>query len=157
MESDMGTAVVFHWLSKVRPQRESLSQAKVPGQTHTSRLWSGTQTWTNHRDSHWPVLAHACSVASVVSNSSPPYVDCSPPGSSVHGILQARILAWIAMPSSKGIFPTQGLNLCLLRLLHWQAGSLPLAPPGKPPTCSQTTWAEREKGWFLKGRVRCYG
>ena len=30
------------------------------------------------------------------------------------------------------IFPTQGLNLCPLRLLHWQAGSLPLAPPGKP-------------------------
>ena len=35
----------------------------------------------------------------------------------------------------QGIFPTQGLNLrllCLLRLLNWQAGSLPLAPPGKP-------------------------
>ena len=32
----------------------------------------------------------------------------------------------------KRIFPTQGLNLCLLCLLHWQAGSLPLAPPRKP-------------------------
>ena len=29
----------------------------------------------------------------------------------------------------QGIFPTQGSNSCLL---HWQAGSLPLAPPGKP-------------------------
>ena len=29
-------------------------------------------------------------------------MDCSPPGSSVHGILQARILEWIAMPSSRG-------------------------------------------------------
>ena len=28
--------------------------------------------------------------------------DCSPPGSSVHGILQARILEWVAMPSSRG-------------------------------------------------------
>ena len=27
---------------------------------------------------------------------------CSPPGSSVHGILQERILEWVAMPSSKG-------------------------------------------------------
>ena len=27
---------------------------------------------------------------------------CSPPGSSVHGILQARILEWVAMPSSRG-------------------------------------------------------
>ena len=29
-------------------------------------------------------------------------MDCSPPGSSVHGILQARILEWVAMPSSTG-------------------------------------------------------
>ena len=28
--------------------------------------------------------------------------DCSPPGSSVHGILQARILEWVAIPSSRG-------------------------------------------------------
>ena len=32
----------------------------------------------------------------------------------------------------QGIFLTQGLNLGLLCLLHWQAGSLPLEPPGKP-------------------------
>ena len=29
-------------------------------------------------------------------------VDYSPPGSSVHGILQARILEWVAVPSSRG-------------------------------------------------------
>ena len=29
-------------------------------------------------------------------------MNCSPPGSSVHGILQARILEWVAMPSSRG-------------------------------------------------------
>ena len=29
-------------------------------------------------------------------------MDCSPPGSSVHGILQARILEWVFMPSSRG-------------------------------------------------------
>ena len=29
-------------------------------------------------------------------------VNHSPPGSSVHGILQARILEWVAMPSSRG-------------------------------------------------------
>ena len=32
----------------------------------------------------------------------------------------------------QGIFPTQGSNPRLLTLLHWQMGSLPLAPPGKP-------------------------
>ena len=30
----------------------------------------------------------------------------------------------------QGIFPTQGLNLCLLSLLHWQVGSLPLSHQG---------------------------
>ena len=29
-------------------------------------------------------------------------IDCGPPGSSIHGILQARILEWIAVPSSRG-------------------------------------------------------
>ena len=37
-------------------------------------------------------------------------VDCSPPGSSVHGILQARILEWVAISFSRGVFPTQGPN-----------------------------------------------
>ena len=32
----------------------------------------------------------------------------------------------------QGTFPTQGLNLHLSHLLHWQVGSLPLVPPGKP-------------------------
>ena len=51
-------------------------------------------------------------------------MDCSLPGSSVHGILQARILECIAVPSSRGIFLTQGSNPCLLPLLNWQTGSL---------------------------------
>ena len=29
-------------------------------------------------------------------------MDCSPPGSSVHGILQARIVEWVAIPFSRG-------------------------------------------------------
>ena len=36
----------------------------------------------------------------------------------------------------RGIFTTQGSNLRLLRVLHWQVGSLPLAPPGKPKDAS---------------------
>ena len=45
-------------------------------------------------------------------------LDCSPPGFSVHGIIQARILECVAVPSSMGIFPTQGPNPHLLHLLH---------------------------------------
>ena len=57
-------------------------------------------------------------------------MDCSPPGSPVHGISQARILKRVAISFSRGIFPTQGLNPGLLVL---QADSLPYEPPGKPP------------------------
>ena len=62
-------------------------------------------------------------------------MDSGRPGSSVHEILQARILEWVAI--LQGIFLAQGSNSCLLWLLHWQAGSLPLAPPGKPPSFLQ--------------------
>ena len=59
-------------------------------------------------------------------------MDHSLPGSSVHRILQAQILEWVAMVSSKG--PSQGIltGIKLLRLLHWQAGSLPPESLGKP-------------------------
>ena len=43
-------------------------------------------------------------------------MDCSPPGSSVHGILQARRLEWICHFLFQGIFPTQGSNRHLLPL-----------------------------------------
>ena len=47
------------------------------------------------------VMCCAALSRSVVSDSWQP-LDCSPPGSSVHGILQARILEWVARPSSRG-------------------------------------------------------
>ena len=48
-------------------------------------------------------------------------IDCSPPGFSVHGILQARKLEWVATLIQgilKRIFLTQGSNPHLLWLLH---------------------------------------
>ena len=66
------------------------------------------------------------------------------PGSSVHGILQARILECVAIPSS-GDLPDPGIKPTSLRLLHWQEGSLPLVPPGKPEWTTddaKPTWGE---------------
>ena len=57
-------------------------------------------------------------------------MDCSPPRSSAHGILRARILEFPAL--LQGIFLIQGQNTHFFCLLHWQVGSLPLGPPGKP-------------------------
>ena len=45
-------------------------------------------------------------------------MDCSPPGSSVYGILQARILEWVVIPFSRGMFLSQGLNTSLLHELQ---------------------------------------
>ena len=57
-------------------------------------------------------------------------MDCSPPSSSVHGIFQARILEWVAISYSRGIFLNQGPKSRLLGLLHWQVDSLPLSHLG---------------------------
>ena len=48
-------------------------------------------------------------------------IDWSLPGSSVHGILQARIWSESPCPPPRDL-PTKGSNPCLLSLLHWQAG-----------------------------------
>ena len=59
-----------------------------------------------------------------------------------HGLSPTRLLCACDSPGKntgvgchavlQGIFLTQGLNPHRLCLLQWQAGSLPLAPPGKP-------------------------
>ena len=56
-------------------------------------------------------------------------MDYSLPDFPVHGILQARILERVTMPSSRESFPPRNPT-CIQ--LHWQAVSLSLAPHGKP-------------------------
>ena len=58
-----------------------------------------------------------------------PYGLYSLPDLSLHGILQARILEWVAMPISVDL-PSNGMNPRLLCLLRWQPGSFPLVPSG---------------------------
>ena len=59
-------------------------------------------------------------------------MDSRPPGSSVHRILQARIMEWVAILSSRGSSWPRDRDPHLLCLLHWEVGSLPLVPPRKP-------------------------
>ena len=59
-------------------------------------------------------------------------MDYSPPSSSVHGDSPGKNNGVDFQILLQGIFPTQELNLRLLHLLHLQAGSLLLVPPGKP-------------------------
>ena len=104
---------------------------KCPSHTQSISQWgplSFDQILVLLQPSSW----HVCVLShfSCVQLCNP--IDCSPPGSSVHRILQARTLEWVTISSSRGIFPTQGSNPSLSHLLHWQADSLSLVPPGKP-------------------------
>ena len=56
---------------------------------------------------HWLKVLHAKSLQLCSTHCNP--MDCSLPDSSVHGILQARMLEWVAISSPK-IFPIQRLN-----------------------------------------------
>ena len=64
-------------------------------------------------------------------------LDCSPPGSSVHGIIQVRILEWVAMPSSRKSSPPRDHTPRSLRSA--MAGGFFTTSPdeGKPSICSE--------------------
>ena len=69
-------------------------------------------------------------------------MDHVPPGSSVSGILQARLLEWVAMPFSRG--SSQLRDQTHISCTGKQVGSLPLAPRGKLvdwPQCINTSVA----------------
>ena len=66
-------------------------------------------------------------------------MDCSLPGSSVHGISQARIQEWVVISFSKGYFwPKDWTDVLIICLLHcrqslaWQVDSSLTEPPEKP-------------------------
>ena len=87
-------------------------------------------------------------------------VVCSPSGSSVHGISQARILESVVIPFSKGIVPAQASNLGLLCCRQSAAiacglhvDSLLTEPPGKMQ--SKISWLS--SGWDFAFQCRGVG
>ena len=59
-------------------------------------------------------------------------VDCSPQGFSVHGVLQARMLEWVAIPFSRGSFPSRDRTQvsCIGRWILYH-----LSHQGSPQSC----------------------
>ena len=70
-------------------------------------------------------------------------MDCSPPGSSVHGSLQARILVWVAMPSSRG--SSQPRNRTQVSCVSCTAGGFFTAEP-LTSLCSVVNEHSTERG-----------
>ena len=91
------------WLSKVR--RTNLQCFPF--------LWYNSSRWW------WCLVAQLCPILCGPHNP----MDCSPPGSSVHGILQARILEWVATCFSRESSQSRGQThvSCIGRwvLYHW--------------------------------------
>ena len=93
-------------------------------------------------------------------------MDCSPPGSSVCGISQARILDGVGCCFLlQGILLTQGLNP---HLLHLQADTLPLSHQGRPLlllVARLESWISQKEDWLsvvlagdsTKGRRDSFG
>ena len=108
----VGSDLTSHWQSK---QASSWN----PEQTGYKSLFPLTVN-----------LGYGVRCGGFVSSSCPTLcdpVDCSPPGSFVHGILQARILVWVAISFSRGSSQPY--------LLYWQANSLPLSHQGSTICC----------------------
>ena len=87
-------------------------------------------------------------------------VNCSLPGFSVCGIFQARILEWVAMSFSRGIFPTQGSNLGLRRCrwilyqLSYQGSPLETTVAGK---CCLGTFPLSHQAAHQRSELNCQG
>ena len=78
-------------------------------------------------------------------------MDCSLPGFPVHGILQATVLEWIDMPSSKeSSWPRDQTHISYVSCICRQV-LLPLAPAGKP--LGQARVLDKEREQFIWNRT----
>ena len=110
-----------------RPKQAFLQRRNTDGQKAHEKMLNITHYQRNANPNYSEVSFHSYQNVCIHSKSlqwcltlcDP--MDCSLPDSSVHGILQTRILEWVAMPSSRGSSPALA------------GGSLPWVPPRGPP------------------------
>ena len=111
-----------------------LSLYESTTQERASRLWEPLE-FTNFWEAQGQYV-HAKSLQSCLTLCSP--VDCSPPGSFVHGILQARILEWVTMPSSGGSSQTRDqTQVSYISCIGWQVFFYYLRHLGSPQAVKQ--------------------
>ena len=135
---------------------QCLSDSEISTVKHNTRTWRGkwtmkhnTITWRGKWPQGWNSLKYfkirdmekrrswLCSKVQACVLSCFSHVSLQS-----YGLQAARLLCPRDSPGKntgvgchaifQGILPTQGWNPSLLHLLHWQMGSLPVGPPGKP-------------------------
>ena len=94
-----------------RKKIKKLASTKIVQQAHIYMFIKITLNPTHEKENDtYSIPMHAESLQSCPTLCDP--MDCSPPGSSVHGILQASILEWIAILYSRGS-PEPGIEISL--------------------------------------------
>ena len=113
------TGVGCHFLlqcRKVKSQRKSLSRVQLLVTSWTA-AYQAPPSMGFSRQAYWSGVPLPFISTREVTQSCPTLcdpMDCSPPGSSVRGIFQARVLEWVAHFLLQAIFPTQESNPGLL-------------------------------------------
>ena len=93
-------------------QAKVVMQIQVLGFSFDKRVFRGLESFFSSYRRHFYKWREVLVTQLCLALCNP--MDCNPPGSSVRGILQARILEWVTIPFSREIFLTQGSNPSLL-------------------------------------------
>ena len=145
-------SAIKSWNNKVgiedpyQPRHWKMRQRLPLWNLHSGRRWGGVGTGQQATTKHRACL-HTKSLQPWLTLCNP--MDCSPPGSSAHGIFQARILEWVAMPSSRDlpnpeIKPTSLMSPALAGRFFtssatWEAPA-GTAPEGRKPDSNPPSW-----------------
>ena len=128
LEGGMAThSSILTWRIPWAEEPGGLQSMGSQSQTRLKRLSSSSSGFTHRITFHIhnnPLCKHACVSKSLqcpkCSTLCNP-MDCSPPSSSVHGIFQARILEWFAMPPSRGSSqPRDGIHISYISRIDRQ-------------------------------------
>ena len=94
-----------------RAIQDTVIYIRVKGKENLRHSKITSESLTQTIEKNWEKQCHITAVLHVCAQSCDP-VDCNLPGSSGHGILQTRILEWVAISLSRE--SSQGSNICLL-------------------------------------------
>ena len=76
-------------------------------------------------------------------------MDCSPPGSSIHGIFQARVLEWVAIAFSAFVIRELQINI---RRYHYTPTRMAKTQKADDPKCFARLWNNRNAYSLLVGK-----
>ena len=133
------TAKFYHIMKILgRGTRDELCFKNILNVTMYTGVNSRVKQWCQQ----YPLSAHVCAKSLQLCPILCDSMDCSPPGSSLWGPpgKNTEVGCYSLL---QGLFMIHGWNPCLLCLLQWQVGSVPIVPPGKPTLFIQVYYKDQ--------------